>query len=164
MLHEFLDALPPRLAVFLLAMTPIIELRGAVPLGILVYKLPVLDVVFFSFLGNLLPVPFLFATMQPGERLMRRIGFMDRFLTWLFARTRRKTSRHIERYQELALIALVAVPLPGTGAWTGVLVAYLFGLPVRMSFVSIAVGVLLAAIFVAALVKAGVGLWALGSV
>ncbi len=64
---------------------------------------------------------------------------MDR----IFEKTRKKASKKVEEYEALALISFVAIPLPGTGAWTGALIAYLFGLDMKRSFFYIVIGVLI---------------------
>ncbi len=82
-----------------------------------------------------------------GEGLLLRWRVSRILLEWLFARTRRK-GRWIERAGPAALVLLVAIPLPGTGAWTGAIAARLFGIPTRAALLWITVGVLIAGIVV----------------
>jgi uncharacterized membrane protein len=86
---------------------------------------------------------------------------MDRFFTWLFSRTRRKHSRSFERWRDLALCFFVAIPLPGTGAWSGALAAFVFGVPFRRAMVAITCGVLIAGVVVTLVVYfvSSVPLW-----
>ena len=73
---------------------------------------------------------------------------MNKFLNWLFERTRKKTKDKIEKYGDLALIIFVAIPLPNTGAWTGTLAAWLFGIPMKRALLNIFYGVLIAGVIV----------------
>lgn len=156
-----LSFLPPEMVVFLLAAAPVLEVRASIPLGILYYGLPWETVFAVSAFGNLVVVPFIWWFLSPLERLLRRSARLDRLITRLFERTRRRSRRHVETYQEIALVLIVAVPLPGTGVWTGALVAYLFGLPYRKSFAFVALGVVLACTAVTALTLSGQGLFGL---
>ena len=85
---------------------------------------------------------------------------MDRFLAALFARTRRR-SRVVERYEALGLILFVAIPLPVTGAWTGMLAAFLFGVRRRYAIPAIACGILIAGAVVTLAVQGVLRLWSL---
>ncbi len=85
--------------------------------------------------------------LGPAERHLRRFGWIDRFLDWLFRRTE-KRSDLIRRYQALGLILFVAIPAPMTGAWTGTIAAYLFKLPLRMAIPCIILGICIAGVLV----------------
>lgn len=153
---DLLAGLPPALVVFLAAMLPVSELRGAIPAGLLVYDLPVATVVALALVGNFLPVPVIVYALDPVSGWMRkRWRFADRFFIWLFERTRRKHSRRFERFEEFALITFVAIPFPLTGAWTGALAGFLFGVPPRRSMPLIALGIAIAATVVTTLVLSG---------
>jgi uncharacterized membrane protein len=125
---------------------PITELRGGIPLAISQGYTPVAAFL-LAILGNLLIVPILLVGLQYGEDLLLWWRPSRVLLQWLFARTRRK-GRLIERAGPAALVLLVAIPLPGTGAWTGAIAARLFGIPMGKSLPWIAVGVLIAGIIV----------------
>ena len=120
--------LTPELAVFLTSMLPIIELRGALPLAINVFSISWPKAFLIAYVGNMIPAPFILWLLAPAVRLLSKIRIFERFFTWLFDRTRKKSNKMIERYEEIGLVAFVAIPLPGTGAWTGALIAFLFGL------------------------------------
>ncbi len=140
----------PYLSVFLTAMLPIIELRGAIPLGINFYGLVWWQVVIIAVIGNVIPVlPILFLLDKVSLGLSR-IPIFKRFFTWLFTRTRKK-SKIIEEYEMLGLTLFVAIPLPITGAWTGSVAAFLLGLKYFPSFLAIFLGVLIAATIVTGL-------------
>jgi uncharacterized membrane protein len=125
---------------------PIAELRGGIPLAI-ARGYPATAAFFLAIAGNLLVVPLLLVGLRYGEDLFLRWRVSRILLEWLFARTRRK-GRWIERAGPAALVLLVAIPLPGTGAWTGAIAARLFGIPTRAALLWITVGVLIAGIVV----------------
>ncbi len=145
----------PELTVFIIALLPVVELRGAIPVGINLYHLVWYEVFFLSLLGNILPVPFLLLFLDKITILLRHIPFFNNFFDWLFTRTRRR-SRIIEEYKFLGLMLFVAIPLPGTGAWTGSVAAFLLGMDFKLSFLAIALGVLFAGIFVTSLSLLGI--------
>ncbi len=147
--------LSPELAVFIAAMLPIIELRGALPMAINLFKIPWFKALLISYVGNLVPVPLILWLLEPIVKFLSRIRIFDRFFKWLFERTRRKGNKVIEKYEEIGLIAFVAIPLPGTGAWTGALIAFLFGLDFKKSFLVISLGVLIAGVIVTCLCLLG---------
>ncbi len=137
--------------VFLTALTPIGELRASIPLG-LHYELPVWLVFVVSVIGNIIPPIFiLWLFPRISEWLMAHSKLMNRFFTWLFERTRKKAHDKIEKYGDLALIIFVAIPLPNTGAWTGALAAWLFGIPMKRAVPNIFYGVLIAGVIVTAI-------------
>ena len=125
---------------------PVAELRGGLPLALSFGFHPAVAF-FLSVGGNLIPVfPLLFGLGWAGERIHRWSG-LGRSLDWIFARTRRR-GRLIARYGSIGLILLVAIPFPGTGAWTGAIAAFLFGIPAKLAFPLIATGVFIAGVIV----------------
>jgi len=135
--------------IFLAALTPIGELRVSIPLGLTVFHQPVWIVFIVSIIGNIIPPIFiLWLFPKISKWLMANSKLMNRFLTWLFERTRKKTKDKIEKYGNLALIIFVAIPLPNTGAWTGALAAWLFGIPFKKAVINIFYGVLIAGVVV----------------
>jgi len=135
------------LYLFLIAILPVAELRGAIPLGIYWGLSPPL-VFIIAILGNMLPVPFILLFLEGIEKYLRRSEKMARVLDWIFERTYKKADEKVRRWEYLALILFVAIPLPGTGAWTGSLIAYLFKFDIKKSLLSIFTGVLIAGIIV----------------
>lgn len=125
---------------------PIAELRGGIPLALSRGYDPAAAFL-LAVLGNLLIVPLLLVGLQYGEGLLLRWRPSRVALQWVLTRTRRK-GRLIERAGPAALVLLVAIPLPGTGAWTGAIAARLFGIPLRKALPLITVGVLTAGIVV----------------
>ena len=140
-----MDNLTEVLKIFLTSLTPIGELRASIPLGLTVFHQPIWVVFFVSVIGNMIP-PMLILWLFPkiSQWLMVKSKLMNKFLTWLFERTRKKTKDKIEKYGDLALIIFVAIPLPNTGAWTGALAAWLFGIPFKKAIPNIFYGVLIA--------------------
>lgn len=146
--------LPAVLVVLVIAASPISELRGAIPVAIAGFHFAWYQALLLAYLGNLLPVPFILLLLNRATRLLRRVALLDRFLTWLFERTQRRT-RLIERYERIGLALFVAIPLPVTGAWTGSLAAVLLGLESRRALISIMAGVLVAGLIVTGATQLG---------
>lgn len=142
--------MPPEIATLLISMLPIGELRAAIPIALTIYDMPVWSAFIFSVIGNLIPVVFIIwiLNLLINKFLIHRIYIFNRFFTWLFTRTQKKHSKKFERWRDLALIILVAIPLPFTGAWTGALAAFVFGVSIKRAFPLIAIGVLIAGIIV----------------
>jgi uncharacterized membrane protein len=156
--------IPKEIILFGMAMLPIIELRGAIPFGLLVEpKLPVVTTYVIAALGNFAPVVPILLFLDPVAQYLRRVHLFDRFLTWLFARTRRR-GRLIEQYEAVGLAMFVAIPLPVTGAWTGALAAFLFGIRLKYAVISIIIGILVAGVIVTLASKGVIGILHLRSV
>lgn len=141
-------SIPPELATVIIANLPFIELRGAIPFA-LYYGISPISAYTLAVIGNLIPIIFILAWLKPiSSFLMKRSLFFNRFFNWLFIRTRAKHNKKIKQWGPLALIILVAIPLPMTGGWTGALVAFLFGFSFKKAFALITLGVLTAGIIV----------------
>jgi uncharacterized membrane protein len=139
----------PEAITVILGALPVSELRGAIPVALFVFKFSILKAFFLSVIGNLIPIlPILYFLEKISDFLSRKFLFADRFFRWLFARTRRKFYKKYEVYGDIALILFVAIPLPVTGAWTGSMAAFLFGIRKFPAFVFVAIGVLIAGVVV----------------
>lgn len=137
------------LQTFIIAATPVIELRGAIPIALFNYELSVASAFIFSVLGNIFPVIFILLFFEKVSNfLSQRSTFFKKIFEWLFARTRRKHQGNYERFKDLFLVIFVAIPLPTTGAWTGSLCAFLFGIPFKRAFPLISLGVIIAGVIV----------------
>jgi len=146
---ELLRGVPDELTTFIVAMLPIAELRGAIPLGILGFDLGWVVTVVISVIGNMVPVVFLLWLLEPLSKALRnRFALWERFFSWLFERTRRKYKGRFARVGDIALVTFVAIPLPITGAWAGSIAALVFGVSRVKAFFLIFVGVLIAAVIV----------------
>jgi uncharacterized membrane protein len=141
--------LPDGVAVTLISALPIVELRGAIPVGHL-FKMNPWLVYALAVFGNMVPVPLILWLMKPAAGALCRFALGKRFIDWLFARTRRKTA-DIEKYETLGLAIFVAIPLPATGAWTGALAAFLLGMSFRHAVWSILLGVMIAGVIMTVL-------------
>ncbi|MBR6258805.1 MAG: small multi-drug export protein [Oscillospiraceae bacterium] len=131
-------------------MLPVVELRGALPLGVSL-GLPHLTAYFVAVVGNLVPVPFIILFARSIFKwLKKHVPFLRRIVVRLEWRARSKRS-YIDKWSLLGLFLLVAIPLPGTGAWTGALVAALFDIRLKRAMPVIAAGVLAAGLIVLAI-------------
>ena len=133
--------------VFLLAMLPIFELRGSIPMGIHYYNLPYWKVIPLSLAGNMVPIFFILLFFGFVTKICFKFTICRKILEAIFRRTRSK-SAIIEKYEEVGLMIFVAIPLPVTGAWTGSLAAYLMGLSFWKSIFFIFLGVCIASVVV----------------
>ena len=143
--------------VLITAALPISELRGAIPLA-LSFGMPLAKAFWLSVLGNSLivaPALFLF---EPVSTRLRRFKLWSRFFDWLFERTKRN-SDSVQKYEALGLAIFVAIPLPMTGAWSGVVAASLFKIRFRYAFPAIVLGVFGAGVIVAILCHLGIMSW-----
>ena len=141
---------------FLIAMLPVVELRGAIPVGVGMLGRRALPSVYLAaVLGNMLPVPFIIVYIRRiFQWLRRRSRRLDGLVTRLETKAHLK-GRMVTRYKYLGLCILVAIPLPGTGAWTGALVAAFLDMRLRSAVPAIFLGVVIAGILVS-LVTGGV--------
>ena len=144
------------LIVFFMSMVPIIELRGAVPYGVTM-GMPLLPVLIVSILGNMVPVPFIILFIRKiFEWMKKREGFFRNVAVKMEERALSKEGI-IQKYAAFGLYVLVAIPLPGTGAWTGALVAAIFQLKLRYAFPIILAGVATAGVIMS-VISFGVGM------
>lgn len=129
-----------------IAMVPVIELRGALPIGVGMGLSPEMALI-VSLIGNMIPVPFVLLLIRKILEWMHRFRLFDRFANFLEEKAD-KYGDNIVKYEMLGLFLLVAIPLPGTGAYTGSLVAALFNLRFRNALPVIWLGVLAAGLIV----------------
>jgi len=133
------------LKVFIISMIPVLELRAAIPLGLTTFDLPVWQTVIAAIMGNLAPIPFLILF---GEKVLdyfakfEKIGKPFRFII----EHGEKKAKKVVGALFIGLLLFVAIPLPGTGAWTGALIAITLRLKVKEAFPAIGLGVLCAAV------------------
>jgi uncharacterized membrane protein len=136
------------LLVLLAAAAPVLEVRGSIPLG-LYFGLTPAKTFILSVIGSIIPIlPVLFGLNYLTGHL-RKVPAFDKLITKLFERTRAKSDL-IKKFEAVGLMLFVAVPLPGTGIWTGCVAAYLFGLSYLEGFLACAVGTAVAAVIVMA--------------
>ncbi len=134
------------LIVFLSAGLPVTELRGSIPLGLVLGLSPAKTFI-LSVVGNILPVLPLLYFFKPLHNFFRETSIGKKLFDFILKRTQER-AKLIEKYEFLGLMLLVAIPLPGTGAWTASITASVFGLKTKLAFVSIILGVFIAGIIV----------------
>lgn len=154
-----LEMFPEWFQIFFGSMIPWIEARY-----IMVYAINFLSWEWWQALpiaviGNMLPIPFILLFFKFVEKFLRNYKFWADIMDWLFAKTRKRADRKIRRYEYLGLLLFVAIPLPFTGAWTGALIAYLFGLNSSRSLITIFIGVIIAAFIMIVLIFTGQYIW-----
>ena len=148
--------MPQELTIFLTAMAPMSELRGSIPLGIFIFDQPWWKVFGISIIGNLLPIPVLLWGLHRSDKWLYEMPYpLGPLVHWWDRYLKRRYNRIVQRYGVIALGMLVSIPLPFTGAWTGTLVAWVFKLPVKMSVLSIGIGVVIAGILITTMSVAG---------
>ena len=134
---------------FLMSMLPIIELRGGI-----IYSaargIPFLTSFIVCFLGNILPIPFILLFIRRILRFLENFKLTERLVKRIEGRAHAKSAK-VQKYQLFGLLLIVAIPLPGTGAWTGSLVAALMDLRIKNSFPVITFGVLVAGLIMSVL-------------
>jgi uncharacterized membrane protein len=157
LLLHWLKELPKEYIVMIVGALPISELRGAIPVG-LSLGMPLAKAFWLSVAGNCIivaPALFLF---EPVTKTLRKFKVWSRFFDWIFERTK-KNSDSIQKYEALGLAIFVAIPLPMTGAWSGVIAASLFKIRFRYAFIAIVAGVICAGLIVSALCALGILSW-----
>ena len=151
MIDELISSgLSPELVVVIISALPIAELRGALPIAIKLLDLPWYQALYLAIIGNMLPVPFVLLFFESLTKAISRLDTGRRLVDELFKRTRRHTAV-VGKYKSIGLMALVAIPLPGTGAWTGSVAAFLCGLKFGRAFLSVTAGVIISGAIVTAL-------------
>ncbi len=140
---------------FLISMVPVVELRGGLPYGIVSgLSLPLAAV--SAILGNMLPVPFIIIFIERIFQWLRRnYPKMDSLIGRLEKRAEEKQET-VDKYGWLGLVILVAIPLPGTGAWTGSLVAAVMRMKLQKAVPCVFLGVIIAAILMTIITKLGI--------
>lgn len=141
----FQQNFPPELAVFFIAMIPLIECRGAIPFGMLVLNLPLWEVLPIAIVGNILPVPFILLLIRPVINWLKKTKVFHPLAEWIEKKGEKKKDK-VTKYSKWGLFLFVAIPIPGTGAWTGALVAALLNMRVRSAFFTILFGMICAAL------------------
>ena len=134
------------LIVFLVSMVPIIELRGAVPIGTGM-GLPWIPTLIISVIGNMVPVPFIYFFARKVLEWGKDKKYIGKFFTWCLKKGHsggEKLQAKAGRGLFFALLLFVGIPLPGTGAWTGILAASLLDMGFKKSVVAVILGVILA--------------------
>ncbi len=146
---EFFNSLGlgPELVTLIVSMIPVVELRGAIPVGAY-FGLPVWEAALISVIGNMIPVPFIIAFIRVIFDWMRKhVKFMTGIIDKLESRANQKSEK-VKTGEFIGLLLFVAVPLPGTGAWTGALIAAMLNMRMRRAIPPIFAGVFIAGVIV----------------
>ena len=138
--------LPPQLAVLLVSMVPLVELRGGIPLARLL-ELPLSEALIFSAIGNIIPIPFILLFIRKIFDWLRPTKMFGGIVKKLEARAMNK-SDNIQKAEFWGLMLFVGIPLPGTGGWTGALIASLLKIDIKKASLAILCGIALAATIV----------------
>ena len=149
--------LSPEVAVFLVSMVPILELRGGLLLATLL-KIPMTQAIVICIIGNLIPIPFILLFIKQIFKWLKKTKLFCPFIEKLERRAMGKSDQ-IKRYEFWGLVLFVGIPLPGTGAWTGSLVASLLEVDLKKSVPAILLGLCMATVIMCI-----VGYGALGSI
>ena len=130
--------------VFLISMLPILELRGGL-LAASLLKISPVQAIPVCIIGNIIPIPFILLFIKQIFKWMKEIKIFRPFIVKLEVRALGRSDQ-IRKYEFWGLVAFVGIPLPGTGAWTGALIASLLGVDIKKSSAAILVGIALATI------------------
>ncbi len=145
------------LTTFAIAMVPVIELRGAIPTGILIHNLEPWLVCVLAIIGNILPVPFILLFIRKILEWMKTRPKLGKIAYKLEERAEEKSGK-VRQSELVGLCLFVAIPLPGTGAWTGALIAALMKMRIRRALPTIFLGVVIAGIAVTLILQLGSGI------
>ncbi len=136
-----------RLIILIISMLPIIELRGSIPVAILLFKMSWQEAFILSVIGNMLPIPFILLFVDFVFGLIGKFKHGKKVVDFFTNKALRKT-KDIEKYELAGLSIFVGIPLPGTGGWTGALAAKLLNFSFWKAMISITIGVLIAGVIV----------------
>lgn len=150
LIQELLNFFTKELVVLLIAALPIIELKGAIPVGISL-GLSSANATLISFIGSMLPVPFILFTIRPIFHYLKKTRIFRGLVQRLTDKSIQGNGNKIQRYGAWGLVLIVAIPLPGTGVWSGSLIAALLDMRFRWAFPAIFLGNLIAAILIVGL-------------
>ncbi len=145
------------LKIILLSLLPISELRGAIPYGIAFSKINPITVFLISVASNAMAVPVTYLFLNYAHKHFLKLRIYRSLFSRYVDRAKQKSHKHLSRYGYIGLMIFVAIPMPATGAYTGTIVAWLFGLDRKKATVSIILGVLIAGAIVTAVSLTGIG-------
>ena len=128
--------------VFFLSMVPVLELRAAIPVGATLGLEWVANYL-ICVIGNMTPVPFILLFIRHVLEWMKKVPHLNKIAIWVENKAQKNTPK-VQKYASLGLLIFVALPLPGTGAWTGALVAAMLDMRMKYAIPSIFCGVLIA--------------------
>ncbi len=145
LIHALRGSMGKEAIVFIISMIPIVELRGALLVAGPILGVPVVEAIPLSIIGNIVPVPFILLLITPIFTWMKGTKKLKPLVEKLEARAMSKKDQ-IEKYEFWGLVLFVGIPLPGTGAWTGSLIAALLGIKFKKAFPAIMLGICMATV------------------
>lgn len=143
------DKVPEELVAFFISLCPILECRGGM-IAARLMEIPFIKAFLICYIGNMLPIPFIILFIRKIFEFLRRFKFFAKIVAKLEAKTE-KNKEKVLKYEAWGLLLFVAIPLPGTGGWTGALMAALLDIRFKKSLPIIAIGVLIAGFIMSAL-------------
>ena len=156
----FLNTVGEELCVLFCSMIPIIELRGAIPMGA-IFGMPWWQSYILAVIGNMLPVPFILLLIKAviGWMAKSKVKFFNKIADFLLKRVEKRRDK-IEKYSFWGVCLFVAVPLPVTGAWTGSLVAAMIDMKFWKALLSCLLGVMIAGVIMTLISYGAVAIFA----
>lgn len=140
---EFLqNKIPEELVAFVISLFPVLECRGGM-IAARIMEIPFMTAFLLCYLGNMVPIPFILLFIKKIFEWLRRFSFFEKIIKKFEAKAEKNADK-ILRYKSWGLLIFVAIPLPGTGGWTGALMAALLDIPFKRALPVIALGVLVA--------------------
>ena len=144
--HNLSQYISPEGAVFFISMIPLLELRGGL-LAASLLKIPAVTAIPLCIAGNIIPIPFILLFIKKIFKVMKKTKIFRGLIQKLEDRAMGKSDQ-VKRYEFWGLTLFVGIPLPGTGAWTGALIAAMLDMQLKRAFPAIAAGVVIAAVIV----------------
>jgi len=135
------------LYIMLISMIPLIEQRGAIPVGILAYHLNPWLVFLVSLLGSFIPAPFVYLFFNKILAWMKTVKMLHKFTDFIDKKIQ-KGAKQVEKYMEIGLTIFVGIPLPTTGLWTGSAIAAFLGLDFKKSMICVFLGGVISAVII----------------
>ncbi len=152
--------LSPELKTFLIAMSPLIELRGAIPIAISVYHLPVITAYLLAVIGNLVSLILIVLVGNPlAIWFSKQASIFKTIIDFMFGKVRKKTEKLGMLRENLIVIVLTAIPVPLVGGWTGAISAVILGLPPKRGIIMVTWGAAISGIIITSLTLAGIRLF-----
>ena len=142
-LTNHMDGLPRELIIFVISLLPILELRGGL-LAASILGVPIVPALCICIIGNILPIPFILLFIEKVLEWMKKTRLFHGFAEWLEKKATGPKAEKIRKVEFLGTLLFVGIPLPGTGAWTGALVAALMDMRLKRAVPIIALGVAIA--------------------
>ncbi len=145
----FRDKIPNELIIFMISLLPILEIRGGmIAAGLL--KMDLIPAFIICYIGNIIPVPFILLFIRKIFDFLRDKKGFSKLIEKLESRSLRQSGK-VQRWRDWGLLLFVAIPLPGTGGWTGSLIAALLEMRIKKAFLIISIGVFIAGVIVTTL-------------